>query len=130
MEPRGERLRRGAKLWATLWALAALSVLIPGAHFVLVPGFFVAGPIAGWLRTRQTRGVLGGEGACPARRRAGVDCGARRRVAALRSLRGLPPSAADEAALAREEVAASPAVGASAAAAGATQDANAAHPQA
>jgi hypothetical protein len=67
---RGERLRRGGKLWAALWALAVVSVLIPGAHFVLVPGFLLAGPIAGYLRTRQTRGILGGEGVCPA-------CGAR-----------------------------------------------------
>ena len=43
---------------------------MPVAHFVLVPGFLVAGPIAAVSRYRKKSGVLGGEATCPA-------CGAR-----------------------------------------------------
>lgn len=60
------RLLRAAKRWAALWGLAALSILVPVAHFVLVPGFLIAGPIAALVRYRQQSGVLGGEGTCPA----------------------------------------------------------------
>ena len=59
------RLLRAAKAWATLWVLAVLSVLLPVAHFVLVPGFLIAGPIVAFKRLRQESGVLGGEGTCP-----------------------------------------------------------------
>lgn len=59
------RLLRAAKRLAVLWGLAVVSVLIPIAHFVLVPGLLIAGPIAAYLRFRQESGVLGGEGSCP-----------------------------------------------------------------
>ena len=42
-----------------------VSVLLPIAHFVLVPGFLLAGPIYGWLRFRQRSLVLRGSGTCP-----------------------------------------------------------------
>ncbi len=64
------RLRRAAKRWTVLWALAALSVLIPVAHFVLVPALLIAGPISAVARYRQRSGVIAGEGVCP-------SCGAR-----------------------------------------------------
>ena len=64
------RLVRAAKSWALLWALAVVSILVPVAHFVLVPAFLLAGPIAGVARYRQRSGVLGGEATCP-------SCGAR-----------------------------------------------------
>ena len=63
---RPARLMRAAKALAALWGLALLSVVIPLAHFVLVPAFFIAGPIAAFRRLRQESGILGGEGACPA----------------------------------------------------------------
>jgi hypothetical protein len=59
------RLIRAAKSWAVLWGLAVVSILIPVAHFLLVPGFLVAGPINAVLRYRQKSGVLTGEGPCP-----------------------------------------------------------------
>jgi len=46
--------------------VAGVTVFIPIAHFVLVPGFLVAGPILGWMRYRQDRAMLHVEGACPA----------------------------------------------------------------
>jgi hypothetical protein len=63
------RLLRAAKRWAVLWAFAAVSILVPVAHFVLVPGLIIAGPIAAFMRWRQHSGVLGGEGTCPACRK-------------------------------------------------------------
>ena len=63
---RPARIRRAAKIWAGCWAAAALSVLIPVAHFLLVPAFFLAGPIVAFSRWRQVSSVLGGDGACPA----------------------------------------------------------------
>jgi len=61
-----ERWARAAKSLGTLWLLAAVSVLLPVAHFVLVPGFLIAGPIVAFLTGRQSSGVLGGAGVCPA----------------------------------------------------------------
>ncbi len=59
------RLRRAAKRWIVLWALAALSVLIPVAHFILVPALLIAGPVSAVARYRQRSGVIAGEGICP-----------------------------------------------------------------
>ncbi|HKK08299.1 MAG TPA: hypothetical protein VKA44_05385 [Gemmatimonadota bacterium] len=41
--PRGRRLRRAAAGLGLLWLLAAVSVFIPIAHLILVPGFFLGG---------------------------------------------------------------------------------------
>ena len=71
------RAARAAKVWAACWAGAAVSVLIPVAHFVLVPALFVAGPIAAYSRFRQASAVAGGEGPCP-------SCGAKLPIAAAR----------------------------------------------
>ena len=60
------RLARAAKILLALWAAGAVSVLVPVAHFVLVPAFLIAGPVAAALRLGQASGVLGGEGTCPA----------------------------------------------------------------
>lgn len=65
-EARVERWDGAAKAWAALWGLAIASVLVPVAHFVLVPALLLAGPIAAFVRWRQRSGVLGGQGTCPA----------------------------------------------------------------
>jgi hypothetical protein len=39
-----ERLKRALKTLGISWGLAIVSVLIPLAHFILVPGFLLAGP--------------------------------------------------------------------------------------
>jgi hypothetical protein len=60
-----ERTRRALKFWLYCWALSLLSIIIPLAHFVLVPGFFIAGPIGAWVVSTQASQLLGGESACP-----------------------------------------------------------------
>ncbi len=62
----GERLRRGLTGLLGAWAVAGVTAFIPIAHFVLVPGFLVAGPILGWMRYRQDQAMLHVEGECPA----------------------------------------------------------------
>ena len=69
------RLVRGAKVLGACWALALVSLLVPAAHFVLVPVFLLAGPIGALIVGGQRSTVLGGEGACP-------ECGERVRVGA------------------------------------------------
>jgi|ETNmetMinimDraft_26_1059896.scaffolds.fasta_scaffold237236_1 hypothetical protein len=60
-----ERMLRALKVWGICWGLSLASVLVPVMHFVLVPGFFLAGPLAGWLAHRRTESLLGGQVQCP-----------------------------------------------------------------
>ncbi len=60
------RLVRAMKTLGVLWGLGVVSVLVPVAHFLLVPAFLLAGPIAAFMRWRQETSVLGGQGTCPA----------------------------------------------------------------
>jgi hypothetical protein len=64
-----DRTRRALKFWGACWALALVSVIFPLVHFVLVPGFLLAGPLVAWIVSTQASQVLGGEAKCP-------DCGA------------------------------------------------------
>jgi len=69
----GARLRRGLLALAACWGLAALTVLVPIAHFVLVPGFFLLGI---WLlvkRLGEDATIVSVAGDCP-------KCGERRGV--------------------------------------------------
>jgi hypothetical protein len=59
------RGRRALKALAMLWGLALLTVLVPIAHFVLVPGFFVAGIVVGLRKLREPATVTGVSGLCP-----------------------------------------------------------------
>ena len=65
LAPHG-RVARAAKMLALMWALAIVSILVPGVHFILVPGFLVAGPVLAFKVARERSLVLGGEGTCPA----------------------------------------------------------------
>ena len=47
------------------WALAAVTILVPIAHFVLVPGFFVAGIVLLTMRLREGTTIVGVQGICP-----------------------------------------------------------------
>jgi len=61
----GARIHRALKALGICWGLAVASVLVPIAHFVLVPGFVLTG---GWLfgrRMGETATVLGASGHCP-----------------------------------------------------------------
>jgi hypothetical protein len=61
----GARLRRGLLALGACWGLAALTVLVPIAHFVLVPGFFLLGIFLLARRLREGATVLSVTGDCP-----------------------------------------------------------------
>jgi len=65
---RPARIRRAAAALAVAWAAALVSVFIPLAHFVLVPGFLVAGLVAFRARLGAQDVAIDGRGTCP-------DCG-------------------------------------------------------
>lgn len=65
---RGTRLRRAAGALAVAWLAAIGSAFIPLAHFVLVPGWFVAGLVLFRAQLDAAEVALGGWGTCP-------DCG-------------------------------------------------------
>lgn len=62
----GDRLKRALQRLAFFWLLAGITLFIPIAHFVLVPGFLIAGPVVAYL-TYQTEAVRNHtSGTCPA----------------------------------------------------------------
>lgn len=66
--PFPNRLGRGAVRLLGAWALAVACVFIPLLHFVLVPGFFLVGPVLAWLAwlaVRQTVRVTSASITCP-----------------------------------------------------------------
>lgn len=60
-----QRLERSLKILGVGWGMAVISIFIPLAHFILVPGFLIGAPIAAFRAHRQKSGVLGGESICP-----------------------------------------------------------------
>lgn len=60
-----ERATRAAIVLALWWALALLSVLIPLAHFILVPLFLITGPVMAYKRFRTIEVSERVEGHCP-----------------------------------------------------------------
>src|SRR5689334_19748665 len=64
-----ERMKRAIKVFFLCWGLAAVAVLIPLLHFILVPSLVIAGPISAYMTLQQESVVLGGESRCP-------ECGA------------------------------------------------------
>lgn len=60
-----ERLLNAVKALALWWFLAVLTIFIPIAHFVLVPGCLLLGPIVAAIKYSQRGLVLGGESTCP-----------------------------------------------------------------
>jgi len=61
----GSRGRRAVLALLACWALAAVTILVPIAHFVLVPGFFVAGIVLFARRLREGATIVGVQGVCP-----------------------------------------------------------------
>ncbi len=59
------RVGRAAVALVALWAMAGLGLLIPLAHFFLVPGFLFAGVVVFIVRFRNDRSLDGLEGPCP-----------------------------------------------------------------
>jgi hypothetical protein len=61
----GERVRRALKIGGILLALACVTVFIPIAHFVLVPGFFLASIVFFLRRLSESRKIVRVHGPCP-----------------------------------------------------------------
>ncbi len=60
-----ERLIRALKACGFCWLFAVLSVPVVIAHWVLVPGFLLAGPIMALRRYKIVSAVERAEGTCP-----------------------------------------------------------------
>jgi hypothetical protein len=61
----GERVARALRAAGLCLGLAALSVFLPIAHFVLVPAFLLAAPIFALRRLHTRASIVGLEGICP-----------------------------------------------------------------
>jgi hypothetical protein len=61
----GERSARALRAGGLLLGLAILSVFLPIAHFVLVPGFLIAAPIFAIRRLRERDSIVALSGTCP-----------------------------------------------------------------
>lgn len=64
--PPPRRMQRALKFLGGFWGAALVSVPIPGLHFVLVPGFFLAGIGAFFIKLRETRRLALQGAVCPA----------------------------------------------------------------
>lgn len=62
---RPARMKRALKAWGMCWGGAVVAVLIPGLHFVLVPGLLLAGLIVPVVVFQQESAILGGLSECP-----------------------------------------------------------------
>lgn len=60
-----QRTIRAFKALGICWGLALFCVFIPVLHFILVPLFFLGGPIAAYVLYRREKTLLGGQGQCP-----------------------------------------------------------------
>ncbi len=60
-----ERVGRALTGLGTCWGLAVVAVLIPIAHWVLVPAFLVAGIVVGVRRLREEQLLIHARGKCP-----------------------------------------------------------------
>ncbi len=60
-----DRVKRAAKAWIISWALAVASIPLIIAHWVLVPGFLIAGPFMARKYFRIESTPKGVDGPCP-----------------------------------------------------------------
>jgi len=61
-----ERNMRAAKALALYWLIAAVCILIPVAHFILVPGFLIAGLVVAKRKKGMSEEGLHVQCRCPA----------------------------------------------------------------
>ena len=61
----GRRFAQGLGGLALCWGAAAVAVVIPVAHFVLVPGLAIAGVVWAVIRLRERERLLWVHGTCP-----------------------------------------------------------------
>ncbi len=62
---RRARTKRTLRYLGICWGLAVCTVFLPLVHFVLVPGFLLAGPFLAAYAYGQEGAILGGSGTCP-----------------------------------------------------------------
>jgi len=60
-----DRMKRALKRLGLFWLLSIGSIPIIFAHWVLVPGFFLAGPIAAWMVYQVEHAIDHASGVCP-----------------------------------------------------------------
>lgn len=60
-----QRTKRAFKALGISFGLSIASIIVPILHFILVPGFFIAGPIFAYFLYKQKDMVMGGSGTCP-----------------------------------------------------------------
>lgn len=60
-----DRMKRAATAWGVCWLIAIVCIAIPIAHFFLVPGFAIAGPVLAFFRYRQLDKKEKVVGVCP-----------------------------------------------------------------
>ena len=60
-----QRMQRALVQLVIFWGLALVSLFIPIAHFVLVPGFLIAGVIAAQRQVKEEQTLLTASGPCP-----------------------------------------------------------------
>ncbi len=61
-----ERKKRALKALLGYWLLSVLSIPIMIAHFILVPGFFIAGILVAFKRWKTVEEAENASGQCPA----------------------------------------------------------------
>ncbi|HFE37899.1 MAG TPA: hypothetical protein ENK06_05710 [Gammaproteobacteria bacterium] len=60
-----DRTKRAVTALLGCWAIAGVSIFIPIAHFALVPGFLIAGPIMAYSRLKMSESKEKVVGVCP-----------------------------------------------------------------
>ena len=58
-------IKRALQRLGVFWLLAGVSLFIPLAHFVLAPGFLIAGPVMAYLTFKTTQVRNHTTGMCP-----------------------------------------------------------------
>jgi len=58
-------IKRGLQRLGFFWLLAGITLFIPLAHFVLVPGFLIAGPVVAYLTFKTSQVRDHSTGICP-----------------------------------------------------------------
>lgn len=60
-----DRVKRALSVLGLLWLAAGISVFIPIAHWGLVPGFLIAGPVVAFGRYKMEQAMEKVTGSCP-----------------------------------------------------------------
>ncbi len=69
-----EKKKRAFRGLGIAWGLAVISIALPLAHFILVPGFLLAGPFAFFWIRKQEGTIIGLVAQCPFCEKALTGC--------------------------------------------------------